>query len=141
MIEYVLGFAFRHDDSKSVLLIRKDHPSWQAGKLNGIGGHIEPGESAMGAMVREFKEEAGVEIPHEKWTMFGYIQGTSWKVHLFTSHTWEVDAAESQTPEKIEWHHADSLPGDVLHNIPWLVAMALHPPGYVFAVKQYGPNL
>lgn len=141
MIEYVLGFAFRHDDSRSVLLIRKDHPEWQAGKLNGIGGHIEPGESPIGAMVREFMEETGVEIPHQKWHRMGSIQGTGWKVHLFHSHTNEVDGAESKTDEKVEWHHADHLPGDVLHNVPWLIAMALYSPNHVFAVKQYGPDL
>jgi 8-oxo-dGTP diphosphatase len=59
MKKYVRGFAFSADRSEA-LLIRKSHPAWQAGMLNGIGGHVEPGEEPIHAMVREFGEETGV---------------------------------------------------------------------------------
>ena len=43
MTEYVCGFAF--DNTKQyVTLIEKKRPNWQAGYLNGVGGHIEEGE-------------------------------------------------------------------------------------------------
>ena len=55
---YVAGFLFSPDRSR-VLLIRKNRPAWQAGKLNGLGGKIEPGETPPQAMRREFREEQG----------------------------------------------------------------------------------
>jgi hypothetical protein len=39
VVEYVVGFAF--DTDGRVALIRKNRPEWQAGRLNGIGGHVE----------------------------------------------------------------------------------------------------
>ena len=40
---YVLGFAFSKS-GQMVLLIWKNKPEWQRGKMNGIGGKIELGE-------------------------------------------------------------------------------------------------
>jgi len=59
--QYVLGFCFSRD-KEEVVLIRKNRPEWQKGKLNGVGGKIEPEDaSPLHAMVREFKEETGVD--------------------------------------------------------------------------------
>jgi hypothetical protein len=57
---YVLGFVFSEDSSR-VLLVWKNRPAWQAGKLNGIGGKIEAGETPLQAMQREFREETLVD--------------------------------------------------------------------------------
>lgn len=56
MTKYVLGFIF-DSYAEKVLLIEKQRPNWQAGKLNGIGGKIESGEKSTAAMVREAFEE------------------------------------------------------------------------------------
>jgi 8-oxo-dGTP pyrophosphatase MutT (NUDIX family) len=53
---YVVGFLFSEDESR-VLLVWKNRPAWQDGKLNGVGGKIEAGETPLQAMEREFKEE------------------------------------------------------------------------------------
>ncbi|WP_300288435.1 NUDIX domain-containing protein [uncultured Desulfovibrio sp.] len=39
--------------------MRRDHPEFQAGKLNGMGGKLEPGETLLDCMAREAVEEAG----------------------------------------------------------------------------------
>ncbi len=59
---FVCGFCF-DENRKRVVLIEKSQPAWQAGRLNGVGGKVEPGESVADAMTREFKEEAGVRLP------------------------------------------------------------------------------
>jgi len=82
MINYVAGFCFS-TDSKYVALIRKNRPKWQAGKLNGIGGHVELTDTnPRETMVREFKEETGLAIPYNKWENFVILIG---KVIVFIS--------------------------------------------------------
>lgn len=59
---FVCGFCF-DEERERVVLIEKSQPAWQAGRLNGVGGKVEPGESVSAAMTREFEEEAGVRLP------------------------------------------------------------------------------
>ena len=66
MKRYVIGFMF-DNSMENVCLIQKNRPGWQAGKLNGVGGHIEPGEFPIDAMVREFCEETGVKTEVSTW--------------------------------------------------------------------------
>ena len=42
--KYVVGFMFNPTED-AVLLIRKTHPAWQKGKLNGVGGRIDHSKS------------------------------------------------------------------------------------------------
>ncbi len=60
VIPRVLVFLTRGDE---VLLLRgaPDKKLW-AGKYNGLGGHLEPGETPHQAAVREVGEEAGLTV-------------------------------------------------------------------------------
>lgn len=80
--EYVCGFLF-DEDFENVVLINKNRPEWQKGKLNGIGGRLESNETVAEAMSREFKEETGLLIPVEEWTSFAEISGKDWIVNFF----------------------------------------------------------
>lgn len=55
------SLIFLFNDRNQVLLIRgaADKRIW-AGKYNGLGGHIEPGEDIIEGALRELAEEAGV---------------------------------------------------------------------------------
>ena len=66
---YSLGFMFSHN-MNYVLLRLKKKPAWQDGLLNGIGGLVEPGESSLQAMRREFHEETGLMTDLTEWTCF-----------------------------------------------------------------------
>lgn len=91
MRRYVLGFVF-DSGYHNVLLICKDRPSWQAGRLNGLGGKIEEGESPARAMERELREETAGRLGNEvELGPYGRLQGGSgsrtasegWEVWLF----------------------------------------------------------
>ena len=65
---YCLGFAFDHGGN--VLLLRKHPkrgPASVRNRLNGLGGKIQDGESTISAMVREFREESGIETMPGVW--------------------------------------------------------------------------
>lgn len=116
---YVLGFLFTNDGF--VWLIRKKKPSWQFGKLNGIGGKIEEGESPSDAMTREFKEEAGLTITD--WRLFCNLGDEStYQIYCYFSFSEKV--AETITEEKVSKQYSKSLPEDVIPNLKWLIPMA-----------------
>lgn len=59
--QYVVILLFNEQHDR-VLLIRKNRPQWQAGKLNGLGGKVEPSETPHHAATRELKEEAMIIV-------------------------------------------------------------------------------
>ena len=77
---YCLGFVFSPDRGR-VLLIRKRRPAWQAGRLNGIGGHCLDTESMDQTMRREAGEEAGIGWLH--WAQNGFLNGERFTIGIF----------------------------------------------------------
>jgi 8-oxo-dGTP diphosphatase len=98
------------------LLIEKQRPEFQRGKMNGIGGHVEKGERPLAAMIREFEEETGVHF--EKWHPAAILMfGSSARVYIYSA----VDAdacrlAQTTTDEAISLVHMNRL--DVLTLMP-----------------------
>lgn len=126
--EFVVGFAFH---ANQVLLMEKKRPSWQAGRLNGVGGHIENGESILDAMVREFKEETGVNIGHNRWTHFSDLCGEGFVVYFLSCEMELIEAlaAEQTTDEALVWVGVtDLVPEKVIPNLTWMIPMARHLP-------------
>lgn len=125
MQSYVVGFLFNSDQTE-VVLIRKEKPAWQKGKLNGVGGKIEPGETPMEAMVREFTEEAGLTVTN--WREYCTISDNNhFKIHFFfANHASSIYEVESKTEEKVGVFSVNELPyGACLPNIYWEIPMAL----------------
>lgn len=127
-IQYVVGFAFYGD---SVLLIRKNRPVKQAGLLNGIGGKVEETELLyVDAMVREFKEECGLDVPAKDWRQFamlGDTKGQYWTMACFFTHLDSIEGLMSVTDEQVGLYKIDDImtrKEDVMSNLPWLIGMA-----------------
>ena len=126
MQEYVCGFLFS-DDRSRVVLIRKRRPAWQAGKLNGVGGKVEPPETLIDAMHREFWEEAGVR--DLDWNHILTLTGDAgvegkWRGHFFRAFG-DVRSVRSVTDESLEVHPVDPLPADTIANLHWMIRMIL----------------
>lgn len=122
--EYVVGFMF-DTSHESVLLIQKNRPTWQAGRLNGIGGRIEGDETPDQAMRREFQEETGVD--YAEWERFCTLRDErGWLVHFYLG-SGDLLTAASQTDEMVlccELRKLQQTP--VLPNLHWLIPMALN---------------
>jgi 8-oxo-dGTP diphosphatase len=123
-VRYVVGFLFS-EDRQRVVLIEKKRPAWQAGRLNGVGGHVEEGETPMMAMVREFEEEAGLSIP--RWEHFAVLtDAMQARFHVdFFRAFGDVRYAYAVTDELIQVEAVNQLPPAVLPNLRWLIPMAL----------------
>jgi 8-oxo-dGTP pyrophosphatase MutT (NUDIX family) len=127
---YVAGFLFRWTRTgRQVLLVRKNHPKWQANMLNGIGGGIEGIETAAQAMRREFAEEANYVT---EWEFFANERGPGYSVFFFR-HTIGVDEplyeapSENDRGEELEWYNVDGVKCPVIGNLHWLLPLALDP--------------
>ena len=121
---YVCGFLFSPTWER-VLLIRKEKPAWQKNRLNGIGGKIEPGETALEAMTREFEEETGLAIPNT-WEAFEIISGDDFIVNFFFTRSAFISDAISTTDEKVEEYLVTEIPYDqCIDNLRWLIPKAL----------------
>jgi 8-oxo-dGTP diphosphatase len=104
--DLVLGLVFSEDLSK-VVLIRKNRPKFLAGKLNGIGGHIEGGESHRSAMEREFKEETGVRII-PGWELLGEKVFKDCKMFVWTCRA-DISQVKTMTDEEVIVCNVDDL--------------------------------
>lgn len=120
---YVAGFRFYQD---RVVLIQKLKPAWQDGLLNGVGGKVEPGESGLEAMRREYLEETGEEI--RDWECFATLGFPECYVDFFrsfagndefsTARTMEAETVRHVRVSKIQYHLT-------VPNLKWLIPLAL----------------
>lgn len=116
--EYTLAHIFDPSLSK-VLLIHKNRPEWQAGKMNGIGGKLEVGETTFEGISREVWEETGLRIPITKWQHVIDLEAKDWVVHIFTTTYKDLSKAISKTDEEVEVCNVSSLPSSIVPNLAW----------------------
>jgi 8-oxo-dGTP diphosphatase len=127
MKTYVVGFMF-DERGESVALIRKLSPEWQKGKLNGIGGKIEPGETPRQAMVREFREETGCQTFDHKWCQFAFVQGNDgneYELTVFAAYG-DLTKLRSVTDEQVVVETLPVLKGKIIPSILWMIPMGLY---------------
>lgn len=94
-----------------ILLIRKKR-GLGAGKINGPGGKIDPGETAAAAAVREVEEELcvtplGVSERGELW--FQFADGLALHVRVFRADDCAGEAQETDEAVPL-WTPVDALP-------------------------------
>lgn len=98
-MNYVCGLIFSADRAR-ILLIEKRRPAWQAGRLNGIGGKIEDGETPAAAMARELAEEAALALAPDAFWPVAVLDGDGFRVHFFAA-TADIDTARALTDEPL----------------------------------------
>lgn len=94
------------NDGQTLMLHRnKKHNDMHTGKWNGLGGKFEPGESPEDCVIREVREESGLQICSPRLhglLIFPNFKGDDWYVFTFTTHEFEGELIDS--PEgKLEW--------------------------------------
>jgi len=111
-----------------VLLIRKKR-GLGAGKINGPGGKIEPGETALGAAIRETQEEIGVTplaVEERGVLHFQFTDGYSLHCTVFVATDFEGEPIETIEAAPY-WFAFDAIPFDEMweddrHWLPHVLA-------------------
>lgn len=121
---YSLAFIFNKDHSK-VLLMMKNRPEWQKGRVNGIGGKFEEGETGLQCVAREIEEETALVIPHKEWIYIGKMKFSYGLAEVFTT-TYESPESDARqtTDEAIGWFPVDALPNNCIENLLVLIPFA-----------------
>ena len=138
-MEYVVGLIFSECNPNRLLMIRKNRPDWQSGKLNGIGGKIEKNESADQAMTRECNEECDLDI--DPWHYLGMTEFANGETVYYYAAEANLNKAKSMTDEPLETitvkpgrAPTEGMRGpnqsqgifrpDMVYNMPWVIMFA-----------------
>lgn len=115
-------------DGKRILLIRKNRPPWQAGKLNMVGGHMEDMESPLDTAMREVFEETGIRLTPGlcMYCKYRFTSPTAKGVVYFFKAVCDIDSFENKTDELCEIISLDALPDDTVVHLRWLIPLGLN---------------
>lgn len=104
-----LAYLWDHATDR-VLLIRRDArpDDTHLGKVNGLGGKLEPDESVVEGMRRELREEADIEVNSYRlrgtvtWTNFG-PRREQWLGFIFVVDDWQGQPPQRNVEGTLEW--------------------------------------
>lgn len=98
------------DDARRILLIRRGHPPGE-GQWSVPGGRVEPGESDAEAVVREVREETGLEV--RAGTLLGAVvregPGATYDIYDYTAVVTGGDLAAGDDAAAAAWYPLDAL--------------------------------
>jgi 8-oxo-dGTP diphosphatase len=112
----------RKDDQ--VLLLRRANTGYQDGKFGLVSGHMDGGELATKAMIREAHEEAGIVIKagdlrlvhttHKVITDPGQVDERLELFFEITQWTGEITNTEPEKCSELTWFPIGALPSDTI---------------------------
>lgn len=113
----------RNEDK--VLLLERQNTGYQDGMRSLVAGHLDGGELATQAMIREAKEEAGITIQPEDLKLAYTTHRLSGDIEneridlFFECSTWqgEIQNMEPAKCSGLSWFSIESLPDNLIAHI------------------------
>lgn len=125
-----------------ILLLRRSNTGYEDGKYSLIAGHVEHSESPSQAIIREAREEAGIEVASEDLRFVKVVHrqcpdSLVFIDYFFAASRWigEPRIAEPDKCSDLLWVPVDTIPGDAIPYIKSVLAgWRQHPE----ALLEYG---
>lgn len=142
-----MTLVFLVDEPKDLVLLGVKKTGFGQGKMLGIGGKVDAGESVIEAACREVREEIHVDIDPKNLSEGGRVEfifpeSSGWhhEVYIYTSKNWQ--GTPTETAEiKPEWVAKSQIPFEKMWDDAkyWLPKILQHQP--VNAKIFYGEDL
>lgn len=115
-------YAVLRNDQGKILMLRRANTGYMDGKLSLPAGHVDGGEAADAALVRETKEEIGIELSPKDIRLVHTIHrqaeegGYEYVDLYFEVMKWrgEPKNMEPGKCSELPWVDSDHLPDDVI---------------------------
>ena len=105
------------------LLSRRYNTGWQDGNYSLVAGHVDGNEPATTALIREVKEEVGLDLSPENVRVAHTMHRKSLDVEyvdiFFTAEKWggEPTIREPEKCDDLQWFDVDNLP---INTLPYI---------------------
>ncbi|MDQ7030079.1 MAG: NUDIX domain-containing protein [Ardenticatenia bacterium] len=118
------------EHNRHLLLLCGAAHKWFAGRYNGLGGHVEPGEDVHTAALREVEEESGLRPDTLHLRGVVHVTGPLPGVLLFIFHATVAHPSPLITSDEgvLEWVPLDRLEHyPLLPDVRWLIPHVVGP--------------
>lgn len=106
-----------------ILLQRRFNTGYEDGKYSMVAGHVDPGESFTQTVIRETKEEAGIDLKPEDLKVVHVMQRNTYEADVgervdifFTANKWsgKIENKEPHKCDDLSWFEVDKLPENII---------------------------
>jgi 8-oxo-dGTP diphosphatase len=128
--------VFLTRDRQILMLQGAAHKKLWAGKYNGIGGHLEPGESPYRSALRELREETGLVVESLELRAVVHITlptppGVVLFVFIGSTPLGDLSSSDEGVPVWVDLDELPNLP--LVEDLPELLPKLLEPGPMLFA--------
>ena len=117
------------ENQNKILLMKRKNTGYGDGKYSLPGGHVEANEEIRKALVREAKEEIGININVEDVEFYKVLnrkvsENQEYVDFVFKTNRWSGDVSNNEKDkcEEIIWADKDQIPENTLDFIPKLLS-------------------
>jgi len=102
-----------------ILMLRRFNTGYEDGNFSVIAGHLDGNEHSKGAMIREAKEEAGIDINEDDLEFVQVMHRKAEEERIdffFQAKKWSGDIINNEPHkcDRLEWCDFDDLPSNTI---------------------------